>query len=434
LFERVQNVFVKHEVGLIHSNAKLYLEKKYEKENGVVDEYFKNEFLFVKNFSRPVTVATLDALLKNFINISRFNVISANFLSSVVIIDEVHSYDFKLLGFLKRFLELCDEFGVKVCLMSASIPNAIKDLLNINRYKLISQESLFEKKANNITKKEIFIEDDIEKIIDAYKKGKKVLVIKNTIKGATEIFKVLKKKCENSMLYHSTFKKIDRNKKEEMIFEMLNQEGGFLLVATQVVEISLDIDFEIMFSDVAPIDSLIQRFGRVNRKKQEDKKGEIFIYKVRSAKPYRNEIVDLSFDVIKNGYFELKEYNIWLNTVYDELFKSKTVKNEINRLFDESYHKYDITIKKLLGIYKSRDNYDLRDIDVPKIDFLLYEDYIKGKIDYENTISLPFYYEQYEHKIPEYRDDVYYKVLNDNVEYSFERGINLNEKENFDFV
>ncbi len=435
LYERVQKVFAKEEVGLIHSNAKVYLEKKYEKENGIVDEYFKNEFLFIKNFAKPITVSTLDSLLKSFINIARFNLINANFLNSVVIIDEVHSYDFKLLGFLKRFLELCDELGVKVCLMSASVPNAIKELLNLNRYKLITQKDLFKKKANNISKKDIFLEDDIDAIINAYKQGKKVLVIKNTIKGATNIFNTLKNSCENILLYHSTFKKIDRNKKEELIFQGLEEKGGFLLVATQVVEISLDIDFDIMFSDVAPIDSLIQRFGRVNRKKQPDKKGEIFIYQVKNSKPYRSEIVNLSFDLIENGYFELKEYNIWLNRVYDDLFKTKVVENEIDRLFEESYKKYDTTIKNLFGIYKSSDNYDLRDIDTPKIDFLLYEDYINDKIEYEYTISLPFYYEEFEHKIPEFREDVYYKVLNEEVLYSFENGIEIaNEKENFDFM
>ena len=275
-------------MGLIHSSAKFYLEKRYEEENGEIDEFFKSDFLISKNFSKPITVSTIDSLLKHFINIGRFNIVTKNFLNSIVIIDEVHSYDFKLLGFLKRFLELCDEMNVKVCLMSATIPNKIKELLNLNRFELITQKELFFKKANRIEKKECFLEDDIDLIVQNYKEGKKVLVIKNTVSAATKIFKKLKQSCKNIMLYHSTFRKIDRDKKEKLIFKKLEEKKAFILVATQVVEISLDIDFDVMFSDNAPIDALIQRFGRVNRKKNPQKIGIIYIYKVKNSKPYKD--------------------------------------------------------------------------------------------------------------------------------------------------
>ena len=431
LYERIKKVF--DNVGLIHSSAKVYLEKEYEKENGIIDEFFNNEFLFAKNFSKPVTVSTLDSLLKSFLNISRFNLITSNYLHSVIIVDEVHSYDFKMLGFFKRFLEICDEFDIKVCLMSASIPEKIKTILGLNRYSLITQKELFSKKANEIIKKEGLLEDEIDLIIEKYKNGKKVLVIKNTIKGATDIFEKLKRRgVENILLYHSTFKKIDRNKKEELIFEKLRENSPFILVATQVVEISLDIDFEVMFSDVAPIDSLIQRFGRVNRKKDSKRVGKIYIYKVQNYRPYYEDIIELSFNVLRNGIFELGEYNKWLNEVYDRLFESKYVKNQIFSLFEKSYKMYDEVIKRLYSICKSDDVYDLRDIDVPKIDFLLYEDYINDRISYEYTISLPIYFKEYEHKIPENRKDVFYPVID--VEYTFEKGIKHNKEENFEFI
>jgi len=53
---------------------------------------------------------------------------------------------------------------------------------------------------------------------------------------------------------------------------------NFVLVATQVVEMSLDIDFDVMFTDNAPCDALMQRFGRVNRKKKDENKGDVYIY------------------------------------------------------------------------------------------------------------------------------------------------------------
>ncbi len=440
LYERVQNFFNKKECGLIHSSAKIYLEKKYEIENGMIDETFKSDFLLSKSFNKPVTVSTIDSLLKYFINIGRFNIATKNFLNSVIIIDEVHSYDFKLMGFLKRFLELCNEFEVKVCLMSASITYQIKKLLGIEKYALVTQKELFEKKANEIIKKDNLLDSELGFIQEKFKSKKNILIIRNTVKSATQTYKKLKDMgIENIVLYHSTFKKRDRAKKEELIFEKLKSNKPFILVATQIVEISLDIDFDVMFTDNAPIDALIQRFGRVNRKKITEKKGEIFIYRVENSLPYREIILDLTFKTIKNGYFELGEYVKWLNKVYDKLFDEDIeTKNSLTRLFDDAYRKYDKTLKKLHGIEKSSDNYDLRDIDDTKNDYLLYEDYTNENIDpkdyCEYTISLPSWLEKkYLHPLPPEKEaQIFYKVLK--LGYSFDEGVIINDRQTTDFL
>ena len=434
LYDRVKTFFDKKECGLVHSSAKIFLEQEYEKENGEVDNIFKSDFLLSKSFNKSVTVSTIDSLLKYFINIGRFNIATKNFLNSVVIIDEVHAYDFKLMGFLKRFFELCEEFDVKVCLMSASIPNKIKELLGVKNYPIITQQNLFKKKANEIIKADKYLDDDISLILEKFKAGKNILVIRNTIKSAFDTYSELEDLCIKSkdiVLYHSTFKKLDRTKKEELIFQKLNNEQPFILVATQIIEVSLDIDFDVMFTDNAPIDSLIQRFGRVNRKKTIEKKGEIYIYKTENPLPYRETILDLTFETIENGYFELREYAKWLNIVYDKLFEDDiTIKNEITRLFDDAYKKYDKTLKKLGGIKKSSDNYDLRDIEQSKNDYLLYDDYINDRVSYEYTISLPYYLEKNNlHDLPiEIKDRLFYNVLK--LDYSFEKGVVLPKNNN----
>ncbi len=435
LYERVHSFFDKKECGLIHSSAKIFLEKEYEKENGEVDDVFKSDFLLSKSFNKPVTVSTIDSLLKYFINIGRFNIATKNFLNSVVIIDEVHAYDLKLMGFLKRFFELCDELGVRVCLMSASIPNQIKKLLSVDNYPLITQKDLFEKKANEIIKIEDSLDDDFYLIVEKFNSGKNILVIRNTVKRATSTFEELQELGIDSndiILYHSTFKKGDRTKKEELIFQKLKEDKPFILVATQIVEVSLDIDFDVMFTDNAPIDSLIQRFGRVNRKKSLERKGEIYIYQVENPLPYRETILDLTFETIEEGYFELEEYVKWLNIVYDRWFNEDiTVTNEITRLFDEGYNKYDETLKKLDAIKKSSDNYDLRDIEESKNDYLLYSDYMNEEIDskdyYEYTIALPYYLEkEHIHRLPsEIEEKLFYRVLK--LDYNFEEGIKLDD-------
>lgn len=444
LYERVQNFFKKNECGLVHSNAKLYLEKQYERESGKVDDVFESDALLSKSFNKPVTVSTIDSLLKYFINIGRFNIAMKNFFNSVVIIDEVHAYDMKLMGFLKRFLELCREMDIKVCLMSASIPNQIKKLLGVENYPLITQKDLFRKKANEIVKKNFFLDEDLESVLDEYLKNKKILIIRNTIKTATNTYKKLRElriKKDDIVLYHSAFKKIDRTKKENLIYEKLESSEPFILVATQIVEVSLDIDFNVMFTDNAPIDSLIQRFGRVNRKKSLSNKGIVYIYKTKNPLPYRDTILDLTYSTIENGYFELGQYTKWLNAVYDQVFEDDIgIKNELTRLFDEAYSKYDCVIKRLCGIKQLLDNYDLRDIEKPKNDYLLYDDFMNDEISskdyYEHTIALPSYYGKlYKHPLPEdVKKTLFYDVLKLN--YSFEEGVIIpdNEENSFDYL
>lgn len=429
LFERVRHFFEKNECGLIHANAKIHLEKQYEQENGIIDEIFKSDFLVSKSFNKPVTVSTIDSLLKYFINIGRFNIATKNFFNSVIIIDEVHSYDFKLMGFLKRFLELCQLHEIRVCLMSASIPNKIKKLLAIDNYPIVTQKDLFSKKANLIIKKEYSLDEDFEFIFEKYQSGKNILVIRNTVGSASQTYQQLKKQYainNDIILYHSAFKKIDKIKKENLIFEKLDAKKPFILVATQIVEISLDIDFDVMFSDNAPIDALIQRFGRVNRKKAYDKQGEIFIYLYQNKFPYKNTcLLDATFKTIQDGYYELGEYVNWINIVYDELFENNIqVKNEITRLFDESYKKYDNVLKQYDGIKKSSDNYDLRDIELPKNDYLLYDDYMNERTEHDYTISLPTYLEK--NYLYSTQVELNYEVLN--LKYSFEQGVMFDDE------
>lgn len=436
LYERITTLFDKKECGLIHTSSKLYLEKEYKEEHGIVDEFFKSEITFNKNFSKPVTVSTIDSLLKFFINIGRFNIATKNYLNSVVIIDEIHCYDFKLMGFIKKFLELCRELDVKVCLMSASIPKEVKKLLGIENYPIVKEKKLFEKKANEIIKIDEELNDNFDLIVEKFEESKNVLIIRNTVRSATDTYKRLRDDYlineDDLILYHSTFKKQDKNQKEKDIFEKLDGDKPFILIATQIVEISLDIDFNIMFTDNAPIDALIQRFGRVNRKKVESKKGEIYIFRYEQRFPYSSEyLLELTFKTIENGYFELSKYVKWLNIVYDELFKEDIkTQNEVERLFNSGYNFYDEIQKKLCGIRQSKDKYDLRDITIPKNDYLLYEDFIIDDIESKNyheyTISLPHYYEtKYLYQTVE---ETNYKVLN--IPYEYKEGLKIDDEEN----
>ena len=167
---------------------------------------------------------------------------------------------------------------------------------------------------------------------------KKVLVVCNRVKTAQEQYAKYKQQYPDLpiLLLHSRFKKTDRNEKERLLLgldEMGKAIGHFntsdsacLVVSTQVVEVSLDISFDCMITEAAPIDSLAQRFGRVNRKRSSETIGKykpIYVLAPhedeKEALPYLLDIVNRSYQALPDG----------------ELLKENELQEKIDQVFTE---------------------------------------------------------------------------------------------------
>ncbi len=210
------------------------------------------------------------------------------------------------------------------------------------------------------------------------------------------------------VLYHSQFIKKDRNSKElEIDTKEKWKNKGLVLIATQVVEISLDIDFNILFTELAPVDSLIQRFGRINRRKLINP-GKVFIQtaidcKTDSGKwsyPYRKEIIEESKAILKDGNPSLGELVEWVEKLYENILKNHQIRFEFDNKFGNGFKKFDQIIER--GPYTLRFSTDnteeiskilqLRDIDerfekinvIPKIIAEKFDEFEK----YENTVGI----------------------------------------------
>lgn len=118
------------------------------------------------------------------------------------------------------------------------------------------------------------------------------------------------------MLIHSRFKRGKRNQLESDLKNVYNKSSeACLVVSTQVVEVSLDISFDLMITECAPIDSLIQRFGRINRKRTKETIGKykpIYVLAPSENKsdalPYDIEILKLTYQALPDGTL-IKERN-----------------------------------------------------------------------------------------------------------------------------
>jgi len=332
IFKRLCNYFGKEKVAIVHSSA-FFLQKE------INENYAEKEYNFIdKAFFKNITVCTVDQILTQGFNLGFWEAKTFHQLNSHIIIDEIHLYQPYTLGLIISTIKyLQDEFGAKFYIMTATMPSKLKAILSkyLNTPTYIPDKELLDEARNIFEIREHQFELTKSEIRAAIKDGKQVLLVLNTVDAAINAysdFKELFKGNEDRILcYHSRFIQKHRSEKEEKIFKMEAASGGCLLVATQVVEVSLDIDFDILFTENAPIDAIIQRAGRVNRKRGK-KETKVIVFKhTEVAEKY---IYDLP-NILSNTFTKLKENN-----------GKPLTENDLLMLVDEVYKDYDVEQEK----------------------------------------------------------------------------------------
>jgi CRISPR-associated endonuclease/helicase Cas3 len=344
IFYRLEEYFGKGNVGLSHSTA-TFLRENEEDSNG-------RTVLFDKSFIKPATVATIDQLLTAGFNSGKWTLIEANAANSVVIIDEIHSYEPWTLGLIIESLKHFSKMGTRFMLMSATLPKYLLDLFEqaLPDAKIIRDESLLSSCRNQFHTVEKTIDDaipDIERVVDD---GKKTLVVVNNVAKCQELFEKLRHL--DPVCYHSKFTFDDRRIKETHI------DDARLLIATQVVEVSLDIDFDILFTECAPPDALVQRAGRVNRRRtKNDSLIYIFLPSKKSERIYDQNSTGLlsrSFEIFKNSPSKLTESD--LISIVEKVYADNDITHS-NHFIDAS-HRYADVQDRLMGILDNPNKFD----------------------------------------------------------------------------
>jgi CRISPR-associated endonuclease/helicase Cas3 len=186
-----------------------------------------------------------------------------------LIIDEVHSFDPKMFGTLLSFLK---HFDLPVLCMTATLPPHRQKELEAAELKLYraSEDAELKKQEENPRYRLQPVADEeaaFQKAVAAYREGKRVLWVVNTVKRCQRIADRLAIELGVDVLsYHSRFKLEDRKNTHQKTVAAFQQEGQpAIAVTTQVCEMSLDLDAEVLLTEHAPVPSLVQRFGRANR-------------------------------------------------------------------------------------------------------------------------------------------------------------------------
>ena len=234
-------------------------------------------------------VGTIDQALMAVVAVKHFFVRRFALAGKVVIIDEVHSYDHFTGTLVNCLCQELRKLGCTIIILSATLLPEVRNKLidaqveeiQNDGYPLITGKNTKDtivpptgtKSKPRPAVKRIFksLETLFPDARAAAKQGARVLWVCNTVNNAQEIFRKLKQQ-DNGFevgLLHSRFPQFLRIRQEEHWMERLGKngpsEGGCILVSTQIVEQSVDIDSDILISELAPIDMLLQRMGRLWR-------------------------------------------------------------------------------------------------------------------------------------------------------------------------
>lgn len=260
-----------------------------------------------KGILADFTIGTIDHVLMAGLKQKHLALRHLGLSKKVLIIDECHAYDVYMESYLLTSLKWLGAYGVPVIILSATLPIArradiVRAYLNKDNtfdenepwaktiaYPLITYTNNDTVHSLSITKptqgrtqtvavEKLDDESFISTVENELKHGGCAGIIFNTVRKAQEAFEKLSEKfgSETVELLHSGFIAVDRAKREEMLLTTLGEKASKrpkkrIVVGTQIFEQSLDIDFDVMITELCPIDLLLQRIGRLHRHKRDDR-------------------------------------------------------------------------------------------------------------------------------------------------------------------
>lgn len=365
----------------------------------------RNKKSLSKELFYPVKVATLHQVLKTSLKGKGWEFSLLDYKNALFIIDEFHTYDALLTGMLLASIKLFRKlFDAKFLFLSATIPDFMKriiicEVFEGNESRLIypdkslegDKEILNKRRHLLITKSNEKITDQINLIKKYMDDGRSVLIIVNNVKTAQDVFELVGEYSSARML-HGGFNQRDRIEIEK---EITHQEVALrpkLLIATQAVEVSLDIDYDVAFIENAPIDALIQRFGRVNRAgkkffspieqsaQQDFSTVPVYLFENSVGKtPFydteilaltweellerdtleigEDELIEMCNSVYKDGYNETqeKDFQIGLKNSIIQSFEKDWIagnwRNWVDDILDKGTQKIDVLCENLVDEY-----------------------------------------------------------------------------------
>lgn len=259
----------------------------------------------------PVSVGTIDQALMAALPLKHQSLRLLGCYRKVLIFDEVHASDVYAQELIKSVLQMHARHGGSAVLLTATLPNAQREaylslwrdcigqddkqpkapdivpfpLASVASHRRLQRDAVAcrDNYQREVAVEWLHEEDDvIRQVLAQAEQGHSVVWVRNAVQDAITAYETLQAHIDDAqlLLFHSRFTLVDRQNIEASVLSRLGKSStaaerrGFVLVTTQVFQESIDADCDVMFSDLCPIDDLIQRIGRLQRHHR-DSQGQV---------------------------------------------------------------------------------------------------------------------------------------------------------------
>ena len=337
MYDRLNSKAFPGQVGLEHSRSTLALYRRWLDED-YTPQQAARAARWGKNLARlsyfPVRVLSPYQILKAPYRLKGYEALLSDFFNAVFILDEVHAYEAGRLAMILGTVKyLREQFGARFFVMSATLPGLLRarlaDVLGEHTSIRATPElfARFRRHRLQLMDGNLLTDGWLARIGEAALSGQSVLVCCNTVKRTQQVYDEMRRRLQGNaqiVLLHGRFNGKDRLAKEKTIQATTGTQSSerkpIVLVATQVVEVSLDIDLDVIYTDPAPLEALIQRFGRINRRRLKEWAPVcVFTEPADGQGVYEDDLVQAALAVLtKNADQMIDEERIsdWLDEVY----------------------------------------------------------------------------------------------------------------------
>lgn len=323
-----------------------------------------------QSWSEPFIISTFYQLFfAIFSNKNSDNIKFQSLKNAVVVLDEVQAIPFELWQVMRSFFEkIAANLNTTFVLMSATMPIVSNNACELaNKNELYFQKNRY--RLSFLKDEKMQIDQICERIIKEYYNNKSVLCVVNTIKTSKILFKKLSQNLQNQediFCLNSYMLQNDRkNAINSITKQNKNQVKHKILISTQVIEAGVDLDFDVGFREFAPLSSIIQTAGRVNREGRKTQ-ADIFLFELDGVGIYDAILINETKKSLKTALNpNLEEKNILSfieehfkaisNCIQDRFGILKHIKNfdinEISNANDKAFGlEKDYTISVVLGV------------------------------------------------------------------------------------
>lgn len=297
----------------------------------------------------PIQVFSPYQMLKAAYSLKGYEALLVDYADGLFVFDEIHAYDPGRMALIITLIRwLAENFRSRFLIMTATLPPTVKKALADaipEHTEITADPEDFEASQRHIVNiLDGCLLEQLDRIADDVAADQAVLVCLNRVTHAQRAFVGLREMLrervglsdDQIVLLHGRFNGADRSKRERQLLRAVGVRGSerrrpFVVVATQVVEVSLDIDLDTIYTDPAPLEALLQRFGRVNRGREARTLLPVHVFREPfpeggdSYKPYEQDIVLEGMRVLE-AYSQGKPIDeAQVNAMLDEIYCHPTI-------------------------------------------------------------------------------------------------------------